>query len=121
MHKPIQPLDDTAGPFRLSVRVSWVCLLLAMVLLAGCATSSDDPMSHRLAEMSDAELVSYYKGLNDRLKDVQAKTVEEDRQGVIPQEEPVAKMPYFIGGEGWQLEQKLKKVKKEMARRNIHD
>ena len=110
-----QPLDDIVPP----VRLSWVRFFLAMVLLAGCAASSDNPLERRLAEMSDAELVNYHKGLNDRLKDMQAKTVEEDRQGMISQEEPVAQMPYILGGEGWQLEQKLKKVRKEMARRNI--
>ncbi len=103
----------------MSVRLSWVFFFLATVLLVGCATNTDDPMARRLSEMSDGELVDCYKGLSDRLKDVQAKTVEEDRQGMISQEEPVAQMPYILGGEGWQLEQKLKKVRKEMARRNI--
>lgn len=114
-----QPLDDIAGSVRMSTRLSWVCLLLAIVLLVGCAGNADDPMARRLAEMSNAELVSYHKGLTERLKDVQGKTVEEDRQGMISQEEPIAQMPYLFGGDGWTVEQKLKKVEKEMRRRNI--
>lgn len=88
-------------------------------LLAGCATSHDDTMARRLARMSDDELVSYHEGLNERLKEMQSETVEADHQGTVQLEDPIAITPYIIGGEGWSLEQKLKKVRKELTRRGV--
>lgn len=88
-------------------------------MLMGCAPTSGESFESRLAAMSDDELISYYRGINDRLKAIQAGTREADRQGTFAQNDYIAKMPYIIGGEAWQLEQKQAKVKKELNRRNI--
>ena len=91
----------------------------AAFMLAACATSRADALDARLAAMSNEDLVSYYQGVNDRLKAIQADTRETDRQGTVLQEEPIAIMPYVIGGEAWSLEQQCIKARREMTRRGI--
>ena len=70
--------------------------------------------------MSDAELVSYYQGINDRIKEIQAGTREDAHQSTVRQDDHLARMPYIAGGEAWSLEQKRTKVHKEMDRRGLH-
>ena len=100
-------------------------LILALALgcwasmYIGCATTSDKTMETRLAAMSDEDLLSYYHGINDRLKDIQTGTRDTDRQGTILQEDQVSKIPYILGGEAWELEQKRKRARRELARRNL--
>jgi hypothetical protein len=88
-------------------------------IYAGCATTSGVTMETRLAAMSDEDLLSYYHGINDRLKEIQTGTREADRQGTILQEDQLSKMPYIIGGEAWELEQKSKRARRELARRHL--
>ena len=96
-------------------------LILACIalVLAGCATSRSEPFEERLAAMSDAELVSYYQGINDRIKEIQAGTREDDHQSTVRQDDHLARMPYIAGGDAWRLEQKQAKVRKEMTRRGL--
>lgn len=112
------------GVFVANGRLSFLLvLLLATICCAwlfdGCATTSPDPFEARLEAMSDDELVSYYRGINDRLKEIQAGTREADRQGTVLQNDHIAQMPYITGGEAYQLEQKRMKVSKAIARRKI--
>ena len=88
-------------------------------MLSGCATTQTDPLEARLAAMSDEELANYYHGINDRLKEIQAGTRQADRQGTVFQDDHIAKMPYIIGGEAYQLEQRRIKVSNALARRKI--
>jgi len=93
--------------------------VLLSIVLAGCATSSPDPFEARLSAMTDDELVAYSQGINERLKEIQSTTREEDRTGIVRQDEPLAQQTYFIGGEAWDLEKKQAKAKKELNRRGI--
>ena len=89
-----------------------------MVGFTGCA-STPDKTDGRLAAMSDAELISYYHGVNDRLRAIQQAAREDDRQGTIIEQDQLAKMPYIIGGEAWELERKRERIKRELDRRNL--
>lgn len=93
--------------------------LCSTLMLTGCTTAKPDPFEARLAAMSDEDLISYYRGINDRLKEIQAETRATDRQGAILQDDHIAQMPYIIGGEAWRLEQKRTKVNKALNRRHI--
>jgi hypothetical protein len=93
--------------------------MLGIVAVIGCATTASDPMAARLAAMSDEELISYYHGINDRLKEIQQGTRDADRQGTVTEQDQLAKMPYIIGGEAWELEQKRERVSRELNRRNL--
>lgn len=69
--------------------------------------------------MTDDERVSYYRGINDWLKEIQAGTREADHRGTVFQDDHIAKMPYVIGGEAYDLERKLKKVSQALSRRKL--
>lgn len=92
---------------------------LAIAVFTGCATTDSDPLANRLAAMSDQDLISYYHGINDRIKAIQEGTREADRQGTVKEQDQLAKMPYIIGGEAWELERKRKRVQCELNRRNL--
>ncbi len=92
----------------------------SVLILTACATSRSDPLEVRLAAMSDADLVSYYEGINERIKAIQAGTRADDRQRTVLQQDHLARMPYITGGEAWRLEQKRTKVHKEMEQRGLH-
>lgn len=100
-----------------SVRL--LALAWAASIILGCATTAQDSLEVRLAAMPDKRLISYYHGINDRLKDIQAETRETDRQGPILEEDYLARMPYVVGGEAWELEQKREKASREMIRRGL--
>jgi len=89
------------------------------LIFLDCASTPDGKMETRLATMSDDDLLSYYHGINDRLKEIQTGTREADRQGTILEADQLSKMPYIIGGEAWALEQKREKARRELARRNL--
>ena len=107
-------IDVWREPFGRSLMLACIALILV-----GCATSRSDPFEERLAAMSDAQLVSYYQGINDRIKEIQAGTREDDHQRTVRQDDQLAKMPYIAGGEAWRLEQQQAKVRKEMTRRGL--
>jgi hypothetical protein len=92
---------------------------LVLPVFIGCATTDSDPMTARLATMSDEDLISYYHGINDRLKEIQRGTRDEDRQGTVTEEDPLARMPFIFGGQAWELEQKRERISRELNRRNL--
>lgn len=96
-------------------------IAIAVVLSAfsGCATMSEETLPARLSAMSDDELVSYYQGINDRLKAIQQGTREADSQGTVLAQDELAKIPYLIGGEAWELEQTRKQVGRELVHRHL--
>lgn len=97
----------------------FLTLACTTFILAGCATGQGEPFEERLAAMSDAQLVSYYGGINDRIKEIQAGTRADDQRRAVRQDDHLARMPYIAGGEAWNLEQKQTKVYKEMMRRGL--
>lgn len=88
-------------------------------IFIACATPSKTTMETRLAAMSDDDLISYYHGINDRLKAIQDRMRETDRQGTILEQDQLSKMPFIIGGEVWELEQRRECVRRELVRRKL--
>ncbi len=103
--------------FLFSARVLALGLILSLFM--GCATTSEETLQKRLKTMSDENLVSYYHGINDRLKVIQEGTREADRQGTVTEQDPLAMMPYIIGGEAWELERKRDLIRHELNCRNL--
>ena len=69
--------------------------------------------------MPDMELVSYYHGLNDRIKGIEnmeklSRDSNETQTSIV-----TSQSTFFIGGEGFGLVKKQKLVKREMDRRNL--
>lgn len=93
-------------------------LFLLSIMLVGCAHSRD-AFTAKIRKMPDMELVSYYHGLNDRIKGIEnaeklGRRSDETRTSLVN-----SQSTFFIGGEGYDLVQKQKMVRKEMGRRNL--
>ena len=99
--------------------ISALALGAFALIYPGCASTPDGKMETRLAAMSDNDLLSYYHGINDRLKEIQTGTREADRQGTIKEADQLSKMPYLVGGEAWELENKREMALRELTRRRL--
>jgi hypothetical protein len=69
--------------------------------------------------MSDTELLNYYYGINERLKDIDGGLQADDRSDPDDHNHVIRNQTFFIGGEGHGLAQKRKIVLDELDRRNI--
>lgn len=94
--------------------------LASISCLIGCASSKTVKLQQKIRAMSDGELLSYYHGINDRIKyighDVQR---DEHTYGIQPSHN-IYNTPFSIGGEGYQLYQAKKMTLKELHRRKIN-
>jgi hypothetical protein len=68
--------------------------------------------------MSDNDLLDYYHGINERIKDIDSDIKREESQDQTEQERVISNMPFFFGGEGYNLIQKRKVILKELNIRN---
>jgi hypothetical protein len=69
--------------------------------------------------MSDNDLLNYYHGINERIKDIDSDIKREESQDQNEKERAISNMPFFFGGEGHDLNQKRKMILKELNRRNL--
>ena len=68
---------------------------------------------------SSTELLNYYYGINERLKDIDNEIQADDRSDSDNQDHFIRNQTFFVGGEGHGLVQKRKIVLDELYRRNI--
>ena len=86
----------------------------------GCAGSKSEQFRAKIQRMSDAELVSYYRGINERAKDIgNDMTMQEHAYSYDPKHN-VYSTPFSPGREGYRLIQESRMIKEELNRRNIH-
>ena len=76
-------------------------------------------MQSDIQTMSDNDLLNYYKGINERIKDIDNEIGRKGRQDQTERERVIANMPFFYGGEGYDLIRKRKIILKELNRRNL--
>ena len=103
------------SPFLLSFCV----LSLLIFLIIGCASSELTRFKKNTKTMSDADLLSCYYGINERIKDIDNHIEGRDRIPHSGNRNIVSRQTYFIGGEAYGLMQKKKLVLEELRRRNI--
>jgi hypothetical protein len=70
--------------------------------------------------MSDANLLNYYNGVNERLKDIDNGMRREEPSDIEESEHLFDNQSFFLGGEGHGLIQKRKVILKELNKRNIY-
>ena len=96
------------------------CLLsLLIFLIIGCASSELTRFKKNTKTMSNAELLSCYYGINERIKDIDSRIEGKDRIAHSRNRDIISHQTYFIGGETYGLMQKEKLVLEELRRRNI--
>ncbi len=94
-------------------------LLVTVLCYSGCASSEQTRLRDRIQSMSDAELLNYYHGINERLKDIDGELQTDDQMDSDNQNDFIRNQTFFVGGEGHGLAQKRKIVMDEMYQRNI--
>jgi hypothetical protein len=114
-------MDLTMTLYRLKSLVALVAgfLLVSMLCYSGCASSEQTRLRDRVERMSDSELLNYYYGINERLKDIEGELQTDDDSDPDNQEHFIQNQTFFVGGQGHGLLQKRKIVWDELQRRNI--
>ncbi|MFH0729543.1 MAG: hypothetical protein V2B19_24785 [Pseudomonadota bacterium] len=73
--------------------------------------------------MSDAELVDYYNGIEEKIRTVDTKMQADGRSiGENKKQDSNLNLipsPFWMGGDGYDLLQQRKRVLKELERRNV--
>lgn len=102
------------------LRASALALLCLFLLSASSCSARNDKLKKRLAKMTDMELLSYYRGINDRIRDLDGEFKREpERQNQYPDRENWLPQPTAIGGPIYELEKTRKQVLKEMESRGL--
>lgn len=105
-------------PFLRASAITLLCLLL--VLAAASCSSKNDKQKQRLGKMTDMELISYYKGINDRIRDLNQEFRQDAQiRNQYPDQENWLPQPTAIGGPIYELENTKKLVLKEMDSRGL--
>ena len=84
-----------------------------------CASSKSNKFHSKIQGMSDHDLLNYYHGINDRIKDIDNGIKREERQEQTEHERVVSNMPFLFGGEGYTLIQMRNMILKELNIRNL--
>ena len=94
-------------------------MLLPALLLMHCASTEMERFRANVHRLPDDALLTYYHGLNDRLKDIDngLKSDMLFHDDVKP--DVISQQTFIVGGAGFGLVQKRKIVLKELNRRNL--
>ena len=97
-----------------------VCFICSSLLLnISCVHSKPKKFQSKIQTMSDNDLLNYYQGINERIKDIDNDIKSEESQDQTEQERVISNMPFFFGGEGYDLIQKRKMILRELNSRNL--
>jgi hypothetical protein len=108
--------DNVANVFL----ITGLCLLaVSMLHIAGCATPESDKFRNEIQNMSDADLLYYYRGLNERTKDIEHDMQGKEYRYDYDPKHNVYSTPFSVGGEGYRLTEEMRMIKEELKRRNI--
>ena len=95
------------------------CLAMTMALLTGCASKDTVKFQEMVHKMSDAELQTYYRGINEKTKDIEYSMSSQEHLYQYDQEHWVYSSPFSPGGEGYRLMEQRRMVEAEMSKRNL--
>ena len=102
------------------------CLLVSLLAVSlfsmGCVNSNKSKFQHKISRMSDAELLCYYHGVNDRLKDLahDLEMHESAHHLRVTDQHYIYQTPFAAGGEGYHLIRNRNFILEELHERNIH-
>ena len=105
---------------RFNARFYIVIALCLLTVLAIGACGAGAKFQKKLELMSDDELLSYYHGLKDQMRDIDRESrVNEHIHDQETDWERGQYPPFFIGGRAHDLGQKGRMIEKELRKRNI--
>jgi hypothetical protein len=92
-------------------------MLISIVFVTACA--HQDALTSKLRAMPDKELVNYYHGINERIKEIENKQTLSRRSDETEHDRIMSQSVFYMGGEGQELVEKQKAARKEMNRRSL--
>jgi hypothetical protein len=96
--------------------------ILFPCLFPGCSDSYRINKQQQIQKMSDTELLSYYQGITDRIKDIDNHF--KDNQDLFDPQDQETKNhfpePHYIGSDSYNLHQIRKLVIQEIEKRNLN-
>lgn len=92
-------------------------MLIFIIFVTACA--HQDTLTSKLRAMPDDELVNYYHGINERIKEIENKQTLSRRSDETEHDRIMSQSVFYMGGEGQELVEKQKAARKEMNRRNL--
>ena len=84
-----------------------------------CTSSKSNKFHNEIQRMSDYDLLNYYHGINDRIKDIDSDIKRQENPNQSEQKQLISNIPFLIGGEGYSLIQKRKMILRELNIRNL--
>ena len=95
-----------------------ICMLISVVL-GGCGSKAK--FMRKIDLMDDDELLSYYQGIKDQIRDINRGSRINDHFGDRQQDEDAVRWrsSFFLGREGYDLNKKKDLIEKEFIKRNI--
>jgi glutamate racemase len=78
-----------------------------------------DAFVRKIRAMNDSELVDYYHGLNERIKEIENYQKLSRRSDDAEHDRIMSQSSFFMGGEGEELVMKQRAVQNEIDRRNM--
>jgi len=119
--KACPQLDWGSGITDVSYFIAGI-LTVALVLYIGCTNSNHNKFRNKISSMSDSELLAYYHGINDRLKDIEHGMAghESIHHPRVTDKHYIYQTPFLAGGEGYHLIRNRKIILQELRKRNIY-
>lgn len=97
-----------------------MCLLCSPLFFnVGCAGSKANKFTTKIQTMSDNDLLNYYHGIDDRIRDIESDIEQKESSAQIDQDRTIANAPFIVGGEGYSLMQKKKLLLEELKNRSL--
>ena len=91
--------------------------LLIPVLIAGCGNTAK--FVKKIEGMTDSDLIAYYHGINDKIKDIANEVSVKEHFDTRPDEDIHVQSPFFMGRQGYDLNHKKELIEKELIKRNL--
>jgi hypothetical protein len=94
-------------------------LVVALALVPGCVSKDTIKFQEKVRKMSAAELRTYYRGINERMKGIDYEMSAQDDRYHYDSKHWVYSTPYSPGKEGYRLMEQRQMIEAEMKRRNL--
>ena len=101
------------------LRVISVFLIVLSLCFLSCSTMPKDSFQTRIEKISDDELLNYYNGINDKIKDVDNRAKLDMDKDMVRPDESFFDKPFYMGSEGYELAHRRKLILKELEKRAI--
>jgi len=94
-----------------------VVVALILILFAGCGSSTK--FIKRIEQMPDKELLSYYHGIKNQIKDLDSQFRIDEHLDNSEDLDIRMQSPFIFGRKGYDLNERKDLIEKELIKRNL--